>query len=215
MNTALFRQIDFVNLLTFGGVPLSLFCIIFAIEGQYYASVLCILYAGCLDLFDGLLARRLQRDAGAAALGVRLDSLVDTCSFGFAPLVFGYSFGMRDPFSIAVLGLYFFATVARVAYFDSVGLKRIGDTDYYVGLPLTFAALFFPNIFVMNLFVTKNTMLVLLTLVYLGMAIAMVTGFHMAKQNRQRRGLPRRYIALPIGALVLTFVYGYAIYWGL
>lgn len=211
MNTTLFRQIDGVNLLTLGSVPLSLFAVIFSIEGHFEAAILCILYAGCLDLFDGFLARRLPRTVEQKDLGMRLDSLVDTCSFGFAPVVFGYRFGMRDWLSILILGLYLIATVARVAYFDSKGFHKVGETEYYIGLPLTFAALFFPNLFLLNFFVAKSTMLVILMLIFLGMAIAMVAGFRLAKQNPNRQGLPKRYIVLPIGALVLTVVYGYAI----
>lgn len=212
MNTALFRQIDGVNLLTLGSVPLSLFAVIFSVEGYYEAAILCILYAGCFDLFDGFLARRLTRTAEQKNLGTRLDSLVDTCSFGFAPIVFGYSFGMRNWFSISVLALYLLATVARVAYFDSTGFYKIGNTEYYVGLPVTFAALFFPNVFVLNFFVEKRIMLMILTLIFLGMGIAMVAGFRIAKHNPTRQGLPRRFIVLPVGALMLTIIYGCAMF---
>ncbi len=212
MNRALFRQLDRVNLLTLGSVPLILCTVVFSIEGQFEAAMLCILYTGCLDLFDGHLARRTERSAAQSALGARLDSLVDGCSHGLAPVVFGYSYGLRDWFSLLVLTVYLFAALARLAYFDSAGFHKIGETEYYVGLPLTFAALFFPNIFLLSFVVPEQTIQVILTLVYLGMAVAMVAGFHVAKYSPTRRGTPRRYIVLPIGALVLTLVYGYAIF---
>lgn len=73
MDMALFRQMDGVNLFTLGNVPLSLLTVIFSIQGHYEAAILCILYAGCIDLFDGLLARQRTRMPEQVALGQRLD----------------------------------------------------------------------------------------------------------------------------------------------
>ncbi len=159
----------------------------------------------------GLLGRRLKRTKEQRRLGERLDSLADLGSFGFVPVIFGYCYGLRDWLSVSVLVLYLLASIARIAYFDSVGFKRVDETEYYTGLPITFAALFFPSLFVLDLFVAKSTMSVILILIYLGMAIAMVAGFQLAKHNPQQPGLPQRYILLPVGAFILTFIYGFAI----
>lgn len=163
-----------------------------------------------MDVFDGLLATRLTRTESQKALGEPLDSLVDMCGFGFAPVIFGYCFGLREWFSVMILALYLFSCAPRLAYFDSAGFYRVDGTEYYIGMPTTFAALFFPNLFILNFFVAKQTMVIILIFTYLGMAIAMVAGFRMAKRNPKRLGLPRRYTVLPSGALVLTIVYGYA-----
>ena len=211
MNTTLFRQFDFPNLLTLCGLALSLFAAIFAIEGHFYASILCLLYIGCVDTFDGFWARRLKRSDTQIALGGPLDSLADLCGFGFVPVIFGYCYGLRDFFSISILMLYLLACAGRLAYFESTGLQQSDGIAYFIGLPVTFAALFFPNLFVLNFFVAKSTMLLILSLIYFGMATAMVARFRIKKQDSTRQGQPRRYTLLPIGALVLTVVYGVAI----
>lgn len=210
MNREFFRQLDPPNLLTLGGLVLSLFAAIFAIEGHFYGAILCILYVGLIDVFDGFLARRLSRSAAQRALGGPLDYLSDLCGFGFAPVIFGYCYGLRDWLSVSILALYLLSCASRLAYFGSVGLQEFNGVEYFTGLPVTFAAFFFPSSFLLNFFVTQQLMMTVLTLIYLGMAIAMVAGFRVAKQNPNREGLPKRYTILPICAMLLTLIYAYA-----
>lgn len=210
LNRALFRQLDLPNLLSLSGLVLSFLAAVFAIEGNFYASILCILYIGLIDIFDGFVARRVSRTTEQTALGGPLDSLVDLCSFGFAPVIFGYCYGLRDWFSISVLALYLVSCASRLAYYDSITKHESDGIPQYTGLTVTFAALLFPNFFVFDFFVSTGTMITILQVIYIGMAIAMVSGFRYAKYSAKRQGLPKRYILLPIGAITLTFVYGYA-----
>lgn len=85
MPSPILRQIDLVNALTLLGLFLSLMVVVFAVQQQFHAAVICMMYTGIVDLFDGFFAKRVRRPDQAAAAGKEIDSLVDICAFGFAP----------------------------------------------------------------------------------------------------------------------------------
>ena len=70
------------NLITLSGLCFGITSMRFALEGQYQASLICILIAAVCDLLDGLMASLLQAHS---ELGAQLDSLADFVNFGIAP----------------------------------------------------------------------------------------------------------------------------------
>jgi len=142
------RQIDFTNAFTLSGLFFSFGVVLFAMQKQFYAAVLCLMFSGLVDLFDGFFAVRLKRSEAAEAAGPALDSLVDICAFGFAPAVFAYCFGLQGPLSVALLIAFIGVNALRLAYFDRVGLAE----NTYTGMPVTYTALFLPLIFVGRFF---------------------------------------------------------------
>ncbi len=205
MTTPILRQIDIPNSLTLTGLMLSLFSVIFAIQQNFYAALICLIYSGIVDMFDGVVARKIQRTELQAEVGKNLDSLVDICSFGFAPAIFAYCYGLRDALSIAVLMVYVAANVLRLAYFNSTGLASEGNNEYFTGLPVTYAALFIPLSFLVSFFVPVATMKLVLAGMYLILAIAMVANFQMKKLKGIWYGI------FSLGALSMTIVYAWAI----
>lgn len=103
--------------------------------------------AGIADLFDGQVARRLQRTDDAQRFGKSLDSLVDACSFGLAPVALLFAIGLSQPLDLVLLGFFLCCTVWRLAYFDTVGMETTGSNRYFVGLPTTYVALVLPLVF--------------------------------------------------------------------
>lgn len=195
------RQLDPANGLTLGGLTLSFLSVTFAVRGQIYPAILCMMYAGIADLFDGFVARRMHRSDLTKQVGKHLDSLVDVCSFGFAPAVFGYCFGLRDPLSVAILAAYVACNALRLAYYDSTGLE--GGTAF-TGLPVTYAALVIPVAFTANLaFATETTRWILLT-TYPILGAMMVSGLRIPKPKGAWYGL------FGLLALALTGVYVWA-----
>lgn len=205
MPSSILKQIDSANFLTLTGLILSFFSAIMAIQGNFYMAIICMMYAGILDLFDGLVARRIQRTELQAHTGKQLDSLVDICSFGFSPAIFAYCFGMTDFFSLTLLAIYLGFTASRLAYFNSTGLLIEGSEQYFIGLPVTYAALFIPLAFT-TVFVWPHSIVKLLIGgVYFLLSLAMIADFKMIKLRGIWYGI---FTAI---ALTLTGVYGWAI----
>ena len=69
------------------------------VEQNFYKAALMILFAGVFDMLDGRVARITKR---GSAFGVQLDSLADVISFGLAPALLLYAWGVS---SLGVWGL--------------------------------------------------------------------------------------------------------------
>lgn len=91
------------------------------------------------DAADGRVARMTKAES---ALGVQLDSLADMVSFGVAPAMLLYAWGMRD---MGTLGLFFgfcftACTALRLARFNVMASQNEGVMKYFLGLPSPLAA---------------------------------------------------------------------------
>ena len=203
MFSPILKQLDLANSFTLTGLFVSFFAVILAINGNFYLAIICLIYAGIVDLFDGFVASKIERTELQAAAGKQLDSVVDLCSFGFAPALFAYCFGLRDWLSVTILAFYLGANALRLVYFNNRGLTEQGEQEYFTGLPVTYAALFIPTIFTASLVLTQLQMRFVLDGVYLLLAIAMVANF----QIRKLRGI--WYVIFGAGAIVLTGFYSY------
>lgn len=195
------RQLDLPNGLTLGGLFLAFFAVVLSLHQRFEAAVLCILWAGVIDLFDGFLAHRSRRTPLQAAAGKELDSLVDLCAFGLAPVLFAYAYGLRDALSVGVLLLYLTINALRLAYFNHAGLTAARGSDYYTGLPVTYAALFVPLGFTCSLFASPATTRMVLAGLFLALTAAMASSLPI----RKLRGI--WYGVFSLGALALTAVY--------
>lgn len=206
MKNIILAQLDFPNLFTLGGLTLSLISVICAIQGSFYAAIICMIFAGVVDLLDGLIARKIDRTPLQSEVGKQLDSLVDVCSFGFSPVIFAYCFGLQDPYSVAMLAFYAAMATLRLAYFNSTGLSVSGGDSFFTGLPVTYAALFIPVGFLSQFFLSDTVVQWLLRGIYLFLAIAMVSTIPVVKIKGAWYGL------FAVGAIVLASVYGWAMF---
>ena len=108
---------------------------LFVAGERFGAAAWLIILAGCLDLFDGKLARF---TGGASHFGVEFDSLADICSFGLAPAVLMVELQWRG-WGIAVGALFFAAGAIRLARFN---IRQTGfEKTHFTGLPIPVAAL--------------------------------------------------------------------------
>jgi CDP-diacylglycerol--serine O-phosphatidyltransferase len=177
---------------------------LFAIEGRLAPAVLCILLAGVIDMYDGVLARRLARSEPVAEVGRHLDSLADMCSFGLAPIVLGYCAGLRHPALVALLVLYGLACAARLAYFDATGMRLEAGVQYFTGLPVTYAALIIPITFVSWSVLPPRFELPALAVVFGCMAVLMIS----AARIRKPRVVGRAILSLVAVGLTTVLVAG-------
>ena len=141
----MYQFIDPANVVTLLGLWLGLGTALAAAVGRLELALGALVAAGVADLLDGLVARRMGRTRSEEArrFGARLDSLADACSFGMAPALLLHA-ALPGLAGWGIPLLLLTCAVWRLAYFDTVGLAGEGQARYYIGLPTTYAALFFP-----------------------------------------------------------------------
>lgn len=112
-------------------------CIVSAMRGEYETGAALIGIAIVLDMLDGRIARL---TGTASAFGLELDSLADVISFGLAPAVLAFSWGLTPLGRLgwAVGFLFVTAAALRLARFNIQ--SPTGDKRYFVGLPSPAAA---------------------------------------------------------------------------
>jgi CDP-diacylglycerol--serine O-phosphatidyltransferase len=126
------------NLLTTGNLFWGFFSVVKSLQGQFGWAASAVLLAAVFDILDGRVARLTK---GTSEFGVQYDSLCDLVSFGVAPAIMMYQFGLSSYGRIGwVLCFLFMACGAlRLARFNvqsSIG-KASGD---FTGLPIPMAA---------------------------------------------------------------------------
>ncbi len=165
---------DRANAITLGALVLSCLVALLTMQQLYVWAMIALIGAGVCDLVDGLVARRLKRTEEQQTFGKRLDSLVDACAFGMAPVVLVCGLGLTTLLDHLLLAAFVGCVVWRLAYFDTVGMEEIGDQRFYIGLPTTYVALVIPLVF-LTVVIDVTLMRWLLRVAVLVLAGAMVS----------------------------------------
>jgi CDP-diacylglycerol--serine O-phosphatidyltransferase len=113
-------------------------CIVYAMRGEFETAAPFIGFAIVLDMLDG----RIARLTGAASpFGVEFDSLADVISFGVAPAVLSFAWGLEPLGRLGWAAGFMFVTAAamRLARFN-IQSAAGGDKRYFVGMPTPAAA---------------------------------------------------------------------------
>ncbi|MEW6352981.1 MAG: CDP-diacylglycerol--serine O-phosphatidyltransferase [Pseudomonadota bacterium] len=125
------------NLFTTAGLFAGFYAIVAAMGGRYEAAAVAVFVAMIMDGLDGRVARltHTQSDFGA-----EYDSMVDMVSFGLAPALVIYMWGLSNLGKLGWLAafLYTAAAALRLARFNT----QLGSADkrYFQGLPSPAAA---------------------------------------------------------------------------
>ena len=124
------------NLLTTASLFSGFFAIISAIKGNYQAAAVAIVIASVFDGLDGRVARL---TGTTSKFGVEYDSLADLVSFGMAPAILCYLWGLQGFGRLGWLAafLYVATTALRLARFNTLST---GSKRYFMGLPCPSAA---------------------------------------------------------------------------
>ena len=126
------------SLFTMGNLVFGFYAIICGLDGHFRKGSLFILLAAALDSVDGRIARMTGTES---EFGQEYDSLADVITFGVAPAMLVYLWGLRgfneDSWLLAVF--YVVCTATRLARFNVQ--TRVVDSRYFVGLPSPLAAL--------------------------------------------------------------------------
>ncbi len=125
------------NLFTTTGLFAGFYAIVAAMRGDFEKAAIAVFIAMIMDGIDGRVARMTNTQS---AFGAEYDSLADVVSFGIAPSLVVYSWGLVSLGKPGWLVAFFYAaaTALRLARFNS----RIGveDKRYFQGLPSPAAA---------------------------------------------------------------------------
>lgn len=126
------------NLLTTGNLFWGFYAINKALRGEFAWAGSAILLAAVFDVLDGRVARLTK---GTSEFGVQYDSLCDLISFGCAPALIMYEFGLHTFGRIGWIACFLFMAcgalrLARFNVMSGIG-KASGD---FTGLPIPMAA---------------------------------------------------------------------------
>ena len=141
---------NYTVILTYVGMLSGMTGIAFTMNGDLHSALLCLMFAGLCDMFDGKVASTMIRTAKEKRFGVQIDSLSDLICFGVLPALIVASTSDTSAIVFAVSAVYALAALIRLAWFNVDEEERQNRTDapreYYLGLPVTTAALFIPVI---------------------------------------------------------------------
>lgn len=113
-------------------------CIVFAMRGEFATAAPFIGAAIVLDMLDG----RIARLTGATSdFGVEFDSLADVISFGVAPSILAFAWGLHPLGRLGWAAAFIFTAAAavRLARFN-IQVGATYDKRYFVGMPSPAAA---------------------------------------------------------------------------
>ncbi len=153
------------NLFTTANLFCGVYAIISTLSGQFFHSAIAILIANIFDIADGKVARITNT---TSKFGIEYDSLCDLVSFGVAPALLIYNWGLKEFGRIGWMASFLFIACGalRLARFNV--MIEITEKSRFLGLPIPAAAstiagtyLFFKKIGLMM--IEKNFALLFLT----------------------------------------------------
>jgi CDP-diacylglycerol---serine O-phosphatidyltransferase len=180
-------------------------CVVYATQSDYDTAAIFIGIAMVLDTLDGFVARLTKT---SSAFGVQLDSLADVVSFGLAPAILAFTWGLWPLKRLGWAAGFIFVTAAamRLARFNIQTAAAI-DKRYFVGMPSPAAASVIASTVYLYPYGLQEREAALPAL-----AMVLVPAFLMVSTIRFRSikaidvGWRRSYVALFIVALALALI---------
>lgn len=219
--------LTYISLLSAGsGIVISL-----SGGGHPYLGTFFLLLCGLCDAFDGKVARtKKDRSDLGKRFGIQIDSLSDIVAFGVLPACIGaamlrtsvffsevVNLGSNEWYCVllkfflfAILVLYILAAMIRLAYYNVTEEDRQkaeeGNRKYFVGLPVTSAALIIPLVILIQYLTTFD-----ITIGYFVIVILMGMAF-LSKLRVKKPGVVGILIMVGIGFIefLLLLIFRYA-----
>jgi CDP-diacylglycerol--serine O-phosphatidyltransferase len=168
---------------------------------SFEIACLSLFLAAIFDTFDGLVARQL---GATSEFGKEYDSLADCVTFGAAPAVLVYSWGLHilGNLGVAIAFLFLTAGSLRLARFNIMTGKT--DYRYFVGLPIPAGALTIASIiFYAPAPVEDRRFATIMLLVTAAVAFAMVSPIRYRSQKGMNLQKERSLMYIVVLALIL------------
>lgn len=168
--------------------------------------VLCLLFSGFCDMFDGRIARsKKNRTEREKQFGIQIDSLCDTVCFGILPAIIGICLGGNPILRIISAICLILGGVVRLAYFNVIEMERRSDPENhdtnYRGLPITSTALIFPILFCFKSLL-GNSFALVYQICLIITALLFITPFNLKKPQS------KVVYCLAIAGIILTIILG-------
>jgi len=153
---SVFRFIkDLPNICSLLGLMSAVIGIYFAIQGNFPAAIIGVLWAVLFDWYDGIIARKMKgRTKVQGDFGAQLDSMIDIVSFGILPAIILLSYGNYNIWYLPGAFVIVAASAIRLTYFNVYGLI---DSKTYKGFPLDNNVLILALVFLFEGFFTPST----------------------------------------------------------
>lgn len=119
------------SVFTVGNIFAGFFAVVSTLNGNYQHAAIAIGIAVVLDGLDGRVARLANTTSD---FGLQLDSLADVISFGLAPAILVYAWGLSEFGNFARLSafVYVICGAMRLARFNA----QVQDLKHFAGLPI-------------------------------------------------------------------------------
>jgi CDP-diacylglycerol--serine O-phosphatidyltransferase len=195
---------DLPNICSLLGLLSALFGIYFAIEGNFPAAIIGVLWAVLFDWYDGIIARKLKgRTKKQGEFGGQLDSLIDIISFGVLPAILLLSYGNYSLWFMPGAFIIVATAAIRLSYFNVYGLV---DSKTYKGFPLDNNVLILALVFLFESFFTHSTFSILIYVL-----LMILSALNLSSINTPKFGGKWVYV-LVVYVLALTSVFGWILY---
>ncbi|MBR3593755.1 MAG: CDP-alcohol phosphatidyltransferase family protein [Clostridia bacterium] len=173
--------------------------------GHPFMGIFFLLFCGLCDAFDGKVAQtKKNRTDTERKYGIQIDSLSDIVAFGVLPACIGMAFIRVSPMMQSIIGphcnrwynnvtrvavfgvlaLYILTALIRLAYYNVTEEERQetedGTRKYYLGLPVTSAAIVFPFISLLLYVIPTDVTLLYIFMVAL-LAVLFIVPFQLRK----------------------------------
>lgn len=194
------------SLFTTGNLLLGFLAVVKGIHGDFPTAALLVFAAGVVDALDGRIARMTGTDSD---FGRELDSLADVFTFGAAPALLAYLWGLQT-FDRAgwLIPLFFLVAAAlRLARFNVQ--TKIIDSRFFVGLPAPAAAgAICSLLFFLDGYASHPWFRILMAGSLLVVGGLMVSTFRYRSFKKLNLAEPRSYrLLLPVAAAILVVIY--------
>ena len=182
---------DYTVILTYTSLLSAIAGMALSAKGCFTAAVLCLMFSGFCDAFDGTVARsKKNRTEDEKAFGIQIDSLCDAVSFGVFPAVLCYHMGTDGIPGMLCMGIFSLCAVIRLGFFNVTESKRQqtegGSNKVYRGMPVTTSALLFPFTYLLRFVLPAAFFRVLLHMVLLVSAFLFILDFSVKKPDIQK-----------------------------
>ena len=187
---------DYTVIVTYLSMVSAVVGMVFASQDSFTAAILCLLFSGICDAFDGTIARtKKNRTDDEKSFGIQLDSLCDVISFGVFPAFLCYRMGVDGVLGLICVCLYSLCAVIRLAFFNVLETKRQqteeGTNKYFRGLPVTSISIIFPVFYAFHGYFKAQTFAWILHGMLVAVAALFVLDIRIKKLDISRLFHPR------------------------
>ena len=195
---------DLPNIISLLGLMSAVTGIYFAIQGNFQAAIIGVLWAVLFDWYDGIIARKMKgRTKVQGDFGAQFDSMIDIVSFGIFPAILLLSYGNYNIWFLPGAFVIIAASAIRLTYFNVYGLI---DSKTYKGFPLDNNVLILAFVFLFENLFQHSTFSILIYILLMILSALNLSSIPTPKFGR------KWVYALVAYVLVMTGVFGWQLW---